>query len=69
MNSSGIGNQLKHSFDSDSATSDNSMMETIDVRIFKGFVRQVCDETNINFGNNRSNRLSLDYDSCDVDTI
>ena len=50
---------FKTSFTS-SRTSDGSFIETIDLRIFRNLVKEVCDETNVNYGNIHSNRFSLD---------
>ena len=45
------------------------MIETIDIRIFKGFVRQVCDETNAYFGNNVTTSQSLVYESFEEESV
>jgi hypothetical protein len=63
-NSSFSGPTFKTSF-SGSISSDGDFVETMDLRILRNLIKEVCDETNAQYGNVNFKRFSLDNSTRD----
>ena len=58
-----VGSVIKSSISSLDTSTNDTEVETIDYRIYRGLIKKVSDETNVLFGNKYSNEMNLVYES------